>query len=246
MENSNMDKRVRKVVDESKSVVFFGGAGVSTESNIPDFRSESGLYNAMNKYGYSPEQMLSRSFFMEHTEMFFDYYKKNLLYPDAQPNKAHIALAEMEKTGKLTGVVTQNIDGLHQKAGSRIVYELHGSVLRNKCMECGTGYDLEYIIDESNCEIGVPKCKKCGDIVKPEVVLYEESLDERVVMGAVNAISKADTLIVGGTSLVVYPAAGLINYFSGKNLILINKSETEYDDRAALVINDSIGKVLGD
>ena len=183
---------------------------------------------------------------MEHTEMFFDYYKKNLLYPDAQPNKAHIALAEMEKTGKLTGVVTQNIDGLHQKAGSRIVYELHGSVLRNKCMECGTGYDLEYIIDESNCEIGVPKCKKCGGIVKPEVVLYEESLDERVVMGAVNAISKADTLIVGGTSLVVYPAAGLINYFSGKNLILINKSETEYDDRAALVINDSIGKVLGD
>lgn len=241
-----MDSRVREIIDKSKSVVFFGGAGVSTESNIPDFRSEKGLYKAMNEYGYSPEQMLSRSFFTEHTEMFFDYYKKNLIYPEAQPNKAHIALAKLEKEGKLTGVVTQNIDGLHQKAGSSRVYELHGSVLRNRCMECGTPYDLEYIMDEGNCEAKIPRCQKCGGIVKPEVVLYEEPLDEDVLVGAVNAISKADTLIVGGTSLVVYPAAGLINYFSGRNIILINKSETGYDDRATLVINDSIGKVLGD
>lgn len=241
-----MDSRVREIIDKSSRVVFFGGAGVSTESNIPDFRSESGLYKAMNEYGYSPEHMLSRTFFTEHTEMFFDYYKKNLIYPDAKPNKAHIALAELEAEGKLTGIVTQNIDGLHQKAGSRSVYELHGSVLRNRCMECGHSYDLEYIMNEGNCENGVPKCEKCGGIVKPDVVLYEEPLDNDVVMHAVEAISEADTLIVGGTSLVVYPAAGLINYFRGKDIILINKSETGYDSQATLVINDSIGKVLGD
>lgn len=241
-----MDSRVREIIDNSERVVFFGGAGVSTESNIPDFRSESGLYKAMNEYGYSPEQMLSRSFFDSNTELFFDYYKKNLIYPDARPNKAHIALAKLEKQGKLTAVVTQNIDGLHQKAGSRNVFELHGSVLRNRCMDCGRKYSLEYVLDESNCENGVPKCEKCGGIVKPDVVLYEEPLDQDVIVGAVNAISAADTLIVGGTSLVVYPAAGLINYFSGSELILINKSETSYDRRATLVINDSIGKVLGD
>lgn len=241
-----MDSRVKEVLDRSKRVVFFGGAGVSTESNIPDFRSEAGLYQAMNEYGYSPERMLSRSFFMGNTEKFFDYYKKNLIYTEAQPNKAHIALAELEKEGKLTAVVTQNIDGLHQKAGSSNVYELHGSVLRNNCMDCGEFHDLEYIMDDGNCVKGIPKCKKCGGIVKPDVVLYEEPLDDAVITGAVNAISEADTLIVGGTSLVVYPAAGLINYFRGKDIILINKSQTSYDNRASLVINDSIGKVLGD
>lgn len=241
-----MDSRVREILDNSKKVVFFGGAGVSTESNIPDFRSESGLYKAMNEYGHSPEQMLSRTFFMNHTEKFFDYYKKNLIYTESQPNKAHIALAKLEEEGKLIGVATQNIDGLHQKAGSRKVYELHGSVLRNTCMDCGEKYDLDYIMEEDNCNRGVPVCRKCGGTVKPDVVLYEEPLDDSVVMGAIEAISAADTLIVGGTSLVVYPAAGLINYFKGKNLILINKSETGYDNRATLVINDSIGKVLGD
>ncbi len=241
-----MDIRVREVLDRSKKVVFFGGAGVSTESNIPDFRSEAGLYKAMNDYGFSPEHMLSRTFFMNHTEKFYDYYKKNLIYPDAQPNKAHIALAELEKEGKLAAVVTQNIDGLHQKAGSRTVYELHGSVLRNICMDCGAKYDLEYIMDEDNCNKGMPHCAKCNGLVKPDVVLYEEMLDDDVIRGAVEAISSADTLIVGGTSLVVYPAAGLINYFNGDDLILINKSETGYDSKATLVINDSIGKVLGD
>ncbi len=241
-----MDNRVKEIVDRSRRIVFFGGAGVSTESNIPDFRSETGLYKAMNEYGHPPEEMLSSSFFMEHTEMFFDYYKKHLIYQDARPNKAHIALAKMEEEGKLTAVVTQNIDGLHQKAGSRKVYELHGSVLRNTCMECGERYDLEYIMDEANCENKVPRCEKCGAVVKPDVVLYGEMLDEDVLTGAVKAISEADTLIVGGTSLVVYPAAGLINYFSGKDLVLINKSETSYDGRATLVINDAIGKVLGD
>ena len=241
-----MDNRVKEIVDRSRRIVFFGGAGVSTESNIPDFRSETGLYKAMNEYGHSPEEMLSSSFFMEHTEMFFDYYKKHLIYQDARPNKAHIALAKMEEEGKLTAVVTQNIDGLHQKAGSRKVYELHGSVLRNTCMECGERYDLEYIMDEANCENKVPRCEKCGAVVKPDVVLYGEMLDEDVLTGAVKAISEADALIVGGTSLVVYPTAGLINYFSGKDLVLINKSETSYDGRATLVINDAIGKVLGD
>ncbi|MBR3787121.1 MAG: NAD-dependent protein deacylase [Firmicutes bacterium] len=241
-----MDIRVKEVLDRSKKVVFFGGAGVSTESNIPDFRSEAGLYKAMNDYGYSPEHMLSRTFFMNHTEKFYDYYKKNLIYPDAQPNKAHLALAKLEAEGKLTAVVTQNIDGLHQKAGSKAVYELHGSVLRNVCMDCGAKYDLDYIMDEDNCHNGMPHCEKCGGLVKPDVVLYEEPLDDSVIMGAVKAISEADTMIVGGTSLVVYPAAGLINYFRGDDLILINKSETGYDSQATLVINDSIGKVLGD
>ncbi|MDO4546308.1 MAG: NAD-dependent protein deacylase, partial [Bacillota bacterium] len=200
----------------------------------------------MNDYGYPPEHLLSATFFHKHTEMFFDYYKKNLIYTDAQPNKAHMALAKLEEEGKLMGIVTQNIDGLHQKAGSKKVYELHGSVLRNRCLECGRPYELDYIMDEANCEKGVPKCKECGGIIKPDVVLYEEALEERVLRWATEAISQADTLIVGGTSLVVYPAAGLINYFRGDDLILINKSETGYDNKATLVINDSIGKVLGD
>ena len=199
----------------------------------------------MENYGYPPEEMLSRTFFMNHTEKFYDYYKNNLIYPDAKPNKAHIALAQLENEGKLTGVVTQNIDGLHQKAGSKTVYELHGSVLRNYCMDCGKFYDVDYIMDEDNCSCGIPKCS-CGGTVKPDVVLYEEPLDDKVITGAVDAIAQADTLIVGGTSLVVYPAAGLINYFRGDDIILINKSQTSYDNRATLVINDSIGKVLGD
>lgn len=241
-----MDTRVKAVIDESKKIVFFGGAGVSTESNIPDFRSESGLYQAVSQYGQSPETMLSHSFFMNHMDTFFDYYKNNLIYQDAKPNKAHEALARLEQEGKLTAVVTQNIDGLHQLAGSKNVYELHGSVLRNYCMDCNAFYDLDYIMDPNHCDGDIPKCEKCGGIIKPDVVLYEEALDEDVISGAINAISKADTLIVGGTSLVVYPAAGLINYFRGNNLILINKSQTQYDDRATLVVNDAIGKVLGD
>lgn len=239
-----MDERLKAVIDESKSIVFFGGAGVSTESNIPDFRSEKGLYKAQQQYGRSPEEMLSHTFFIRNMETFFDYYKKNLIYPKAQPNKAHLALARLESEGKVKAIVTQNIDGLHQKAGSKKVYELHGSVLRNYCMKCHTFHDLSYIMDESHCENGVPKCSVCGGIVKPDVVLYEEALDEDCITGAVEAIAAADTLIIGGTSLVVYPAAGLIRYFRGKNLVLINKSETPYDDQADLVIHDAIGKVM--
>ena len=239
-----MDERLREIIDNSDNIVFFGGAGVSTESNIPDFRSESGLYNAQQKYGRSPEEMLSHSFFVRYTDTFFDYYKNNLIYRDAQPNKAHRALARLEEEGKLKAVITQNIDGLHQKAGSRNVFELHGSVLRNYCMDCGEFYDLDYIMDETNCEGGIPKCKKCGGTVKPDVVLYEEALDDDCMMGAIRAIQQADTMIIGGTSLVVYPAAGLIRYFGGKKLVLINKQATPYDGQADLVINDSIGKVM--
>ena len=239
-----MDERLRDIIANSDNIVFFGGAGVSTESNIPDFRSESGLYNAQQKYGRSPEEMLSHSFFMRHTDTFFDYYKNNLIYRSAEPNKAHRALAKLEEQGKLKAVITQNIDGLHQKAGSRNVYELHGSVLRNYCMDCGEFYDLDYIMDETNCEGGIPKCKKCGGTVKPDVVLYEEALDDDCMMGAIRAIQQADTLIIGGTSLVVYPAAGLIRYFGGNKLVLINKQATPYDSKADLVINDSIGKVM--
>ena len=239
-----MDSRLKEILDKSESVVFFGGAGVSTESKIPDFRSEKGLYHAQQEYGCSTEEILSRTFFDRYTETFFDYYKKNLIYLDAEPNKAHKALAYLERQGKLKAVVTQNIDGLHQKAGNTKVYELHGSVLRNYCMDCGKFYDVEYIMDEANCEKGVPHCKECGGIVKPDVVLYEEALDDDCVTGAIEAIAQADTLIIGGTSLVVYPAAGLIRYFSGNNLVLINKQPTPQDKNADLVINDSIGKVM--
>ena len=238
-----MDERLKKIIDESQNIVFFGGAGVSTESNIPDFRSESGLYHAQQKYGHSPEEMLSRTFYMNHTQLFYQYYKENLIYQDAEPNDAHKALAKLEEMGKLKAIVTQNIDGLHQKAGSKQVYELHGSVLRNYCERCGKFHDLDYIMDEANCDSGIPKCE-CGGIVKPDVVPYEEMLDDNCINGAVDAISKADTLIIGGTSLVVYPAAGLIRYFRGKNLVLINKSKTSYDDKADLVIYDAIGKVM--
>ena len=239
-----MDERLKKIIDESDNIVFFGGAGVSTESNIPDFRSEKGLYKAKTEYGMSPEEMISHSFFVNHTETFFDYYKKNLIYPDAKPNKAHRALAKLEAQGKLKAVVTQNIDGLHQMAGNKKVYELHGSVLRNYCMKCHQFYDLNYIMDEYHCKGNVPICPVCGGIIKPDVVLYEEMLDEDCINKAVSAISKADTLIIGGTSLVVYPAAGFVRYFRGNHLVLINKQETPYDSHADLVIHDSIGKVM--
>lgn len=241
-----MDKRLEKIIEMSKNIVFFGGAGVSTESNIPDFRSEEGLYNAKQEYGRTPEEMISHSFYQNNTEMFFDYYKSNLIYRDAKPNKAHMALAKLEKEGKLSAIVTQNIDGLHQAVGSKTVYELHGSVMRNYCSKCNAFYSLDFIMDEKNCNAQVPICPKCGGVIKPDVVLYEEALNQEIIENAVKAIASADTLIVGGTSLVVYPAAGLISYFRGKSMVLINKSKTPYDHKADLVINDSIGKVMGD
>ena len=241
-----MYEELKKILKDSDNIVFFGGAGVSTESNIPDFRSEAGLYNAQQSYGMSPEQMISHSFFMKDTNTFFDYYKNNMIYTEAKPNDAHLALAQLEEMGKLKAIVTQNIDGLHQKAGSKTVFELHGSIHRNYCMDCGASYDLEYVMDTANCDGFIPKCKKCGGTVKPDVVLYEEALDDEQISGAVDAIKKADVLIIGGTSLVVYPAAGFVNYFRGSKLVLINKSSTGYDGRADLVIHDQIGQVLGE
>lgn len=228
-------------IDESNNIVFFGGAGVSTESNIPDFRSDNGLYK--KKYRYPAEQMISHSFFLANPQEFYEFYFNQMIFPDAKPNKAHLALAKMEQAGKLKAVVTQNIDGLHQKAGSKVVYELHGSVLKNTCMDCKAHYDLEQTMDARD-DLGIPRCPKCGGIIKPDVVLYEEGLDEGTIYNAVNAIEHADLLIVGGTSLVVYPAAGLLQYFHGKHLVLINRDATPMDNRADLVIRESIGSVL--
>ncbi len=239
-----MDERLKKIIDNSRSIVFFGGAGVSTESNIPDFRSETGLYAAREEYGVSPEEILSHSFFTKNTATFFDYYFKHLIFPEAMPNKAHLALAKLEEEGRLRAIVTQNIDGLHQKAGSRTVYELHGSVMRNTCMRCRKGYDLEYISDEAHRADGIPICPICGGVIKPDVVLYEEGLDEEIIKKSIDAISSVDTLIIGGTSLVVYPAAGFIHYFRGNNLVLINKQPTPYDSGADLVIREPIGEVM--
>lgn len=233
---------LKEMIKESGKIVFLGGAGVSTESGIPDFRSENGIFKAIREYGYPPETILSRSFFDSHPDVFFKYYRNLLMSDDAKPNKAHYALAELERMGKLTAVATQNIDGLHTMAGSKNVYELHGSVKRNHCMQCHEFYDDTFI---SSSE-GVPHCPKCGGIVKPDVVLYEEGLDYEVLNGAARSIMHADMLIVGGTSLQVYPAAGLINYYRGHRLVLINKSVTPYDSYADLVIHDSIGKVLGE
>ncbi|MDD6208726.1 MAG: NAD-dependent protein deacylase [Clostridiales bacterium] len=238
-----MNKEVEalaEILKESSRIVFFGGAGVSTASGIPDFRSSNGIFSQKLKRNLSPEQLVSHTFFVRYPEEFFDFYKKNLIYPDARPNECHLALAKLERMGKLSAVVTQNIDGLHQAAGSKTVYELHGSVLRNYCLDCHTFYDDAYIIRAE----GVPRCEKCGGVVKPDVVLYEEGLDQEVIEGAVNAIEAADTLIIGGTSLVVYPAAGLIRYFKGKNLVLINKSETSADHNADLVIHEDIAEVM--
>ena len=239
--NTEIEK-LTQILKDSNNIVFFGGAGVSTESNIPDFRSSNGLWNEKLKINFTPEQLVSHTFFMRYPDEFFKFYKDKLIYPDAKPNAAHIALAKLEKMGKLKAVVTQNIDGLHQAAGSKNVYELHGSVLRNYCMKCGAFYDEKFILESK----GIPTCPKCGGKVKPDVVLYEEGLDNNIITGAVRAISQADTLIIGGTSLVVYPAAGLIDYFRGKNLILINKSSTSADNKADLVIHEAIGKVLGE
>ncbi len=231
-------QKLQEIIDESQRIVFFGGAGVSTESGIPDFRSVDGLYH--QKFKYPPEVMLSHTFFMQNTWDFFDFYKNRVIPADPKPNAAHRKLAELEKAGKLIGVVTQNIDGLHQAAGSEKVYELHGSVLRNYCMNCGKFFDYKYILNAS----GIPECDVCGGTVKPDVVLYEEGLDNDTVVGAVNAISSADTLIVAGTSLVVYPAAGLLQYFRGKWLVLINRDPTPADSSANLVIHDKVGEVL--
>ncbi|MBO6054381.1 MAG: NAD-dependent protein deacylase [Oscillospiraceae bacterium] len=225
-------------VNQSERIVFFGGAGVSTQSGIPDFRSVDGLYH--QKYDEPPETILSATYFEARTEDFYRFYREKMLYLDAQPNVTHRVLAELEQMGKLTGVVTQNIDGLHQKAGSKKVYELHGSVLRNYCRRCRTFYSAEFIKNST----GIPRCK-CGGVIKPDVVLYEEGLDDDVVNGAVRAIAGADLLIVGGTSLVVYPAAGLLRYFRGKHLVLINLDATPYDSSADLVIHDSLGTVFG-
>lgn len=232
---------LKKIINDSDNIVFFGGAGVSTESNIPDFRSSTGLYKTQNNYSYPPEVMLSHTFFVEHTEDFFEFYRKNMIFKDARPNPAHTALAGLERMGKLKAVITQNIDGLHQMAGSRNVMELHGSIHRNYCMDCGAFYDLNYILESRSV---VPRCSHCGGIVKPDVVLYEEMLDMDVMNRAVSYISKADVFIVGGTSLAVYPAANLVTYYRGEKLILVNKSSTPYDYAASIVIHDSLGKVL--
>lgn len=230
---------LQEIIDESKNIVFFGGAGVSTESGIPDFRSEDGLYH--EKYSYPPERIISHSFFLTNPEVFYRFYKEKMLCLDAEPNAAHRKLAELEQVGKLKAVVTQNIDGLHQKAGSKIVYELHGSIHRNYCLRCHKFYSAK-LIKESE---GVPYCS-CGGVIKPDVVLYEESLDSKTIEDAVTAIAHADTLIIGGTSLVVYPAAGFIDYFRGKHLVLINKAETGRAVRAELSIQAPIGEILAE
>ncbi|MBO5576181.1 MAG: NAD-dependent protein deacylase [Ruminococcus sp.] len=229
---------LQEMVNDSKSIVFFGGAGVSTESGIPDFRSVDGLYN--QKYDYPPEMILSHTFFVQNTKEFYDFYRDKMICLDAKPNKAHLKLAELEKAGKLTAVVTQNIDGLHSQAGSRTVYELHGSVHRNYCTKCGKFYGIEAIQNST----GVPKCE-CGGVIKPDVVLYEEGLDNDTVEGAVKAIANCDMLIIAGTSMTVYPAAGLIRYFTGKYLVEINRDATAIDDKCDLVIHDKVGETLG-
>lgn len=233
-------EQLSQIIRDSNNIVFFGGAGVSTASNIPDFRSSNGLFSERLKRSFTPEQLVSHTFFVSYPEDFYEFYKDKLVYPEAKPNSCHIALEKLEDMGKLKAVVTQNIDGLHQMAGSRTVYELHGSVHRNYCTKCQAFYDADYILKAE----GIPKCENCGGVVKPDVVLYEEGLDQEVISGAIQAISEAETLIIGGTSLVVYPAAGLINYFKGKNIILINKSATPADKRADLVISEDISEVF--
>lgn len=234
-----MSVSLQQMIDECSSIVFFGGAGVSTESGIPDFRSADGLYN--QHYKYPPETIISHSFYMRDREEFYRFYKDRMIFAEAKPNAAHLKLAELESAGKLSCVITQNIDGLHTAAGSKEVVELHGSVHRNFCESCGKAYPLSHIMESE----GVPKCS-CGGFVKPDVVLYEEQLKDADITRAVDEISKADMLIIGGTSLAVYPAAGLIRYFRGKYLVIINKSPTSADESADLVVSDSIGKALGD
>lgn len=230
-------KKLQEIIDDSANIVFFGGAGVSTESSIPDFRSADGLYQ--QKYKYSPEQIVSHSFFMRNTEGFYEFYKEKMMFLDAKPNPAHLKLAELEEAGKLSAVITQNIDGLHQAAGSRNVLELHGSIHRNYCQKCGEFYDADYVKHSE----GIPECR-CGGRIKPDVVLYEEGLDSHVIEESIRAISRADTLIIGGTSLIVYPAAGFIDYFRGKHLVVINKSATAREVGAELTVAAPIGEVL--
>lgn len=233
-----MVDKLKAAIDECNYIVFFGGAGVSTESGIPDFRSTDGLYN--QKYKYPPETIVSHSFYVQRTEEFYEFYKDKMLFPDAKPNAAHNKLAELEKSGKLKAVVTQNIDGLHQAAGSKEVLELHGSVHRNYCTKCRKFFDLKYIVDSK----GIPRCDECAGIIKPDVVLYEEGLDQSIIERTVDHISRADMLIIGGTSLAVYPAAGLVNYFRGKYLVVINLAPTVRDVNADIVISDKIGNVF--
>ena len=231
-------KTLQEIIDKGKRIVFFGGAGVSTESGIPDFRSVDGLYN--QKYAYPPETILSDTFFYTHTEEFFAFYRDKMLFPDAEPNAAHRKLFELEQANKLTGIVTQNIDGLHRKAGNKLVYELHGTVFQNTCLECGKKYGLDFILNTT----GVPRCA-CGGVVKPDVVLYGESLDQPTILGACREISRADVLIVAGTSLTVQPAASFLDYFSGRDLVVINRDATSADSRATLVLHERVGEVLG-
>ena len=231
-------KTLQEIIDKGKRIVFFGGAGVSTESGIPDFRSVDGLYN--QKYAYPPETILSDTFFYTHTEEFFEFYRDKMIFPDARPNAAHRKLFELEQAGKLRGIVTQNIDGLHRMAGNKLVYELHGTVYENTCLECGKKYDLDFMMRST----GVPRCA-CGGVVKPDVVLYGESLDKYTIMGACREISRADVLIVAGTSLTVQPAASFLDYFDGRDLVVINRDATSADRRASLVLHEKVGEVLG-
>lgn len=235
-----MISKLAELINESNNIVFFGGAGVSTESNIPDFRSSDGLYNSENRYKWPAEVMLSYTFFMTHTEEFYEFYRDKIIHSEAKPNKAHLALAKLEQQGKLKGIITQNIDGLHQKAGSEEVIEIHGSVLNNYCTKCETTFSLDYMLEQPS----IPLCNKCNSLVRPDVTLYEESLDMMKLENSVKLISQADLLIVGGTSLTVYPAAGLIDYYKGDKLVLINRDSTPYDSRASLIINESIGDTL--
>ena len=234
-----MNEQLKQVIENSRRIAFLGGAGLSTESGIPDFRSADGIYKAQTAYGHSPEVLLSHDFFWHNTEVFYDYYKKFLLYPDAKPNNAHRALAKLEADGKLTAVITQNIDGLHQAAGSKNVLELHGSVHRNYCTKCRKFYPMEYILESE----GVPTCS-CGGVIKPDVVLYGEGLDDDTVTGAIKAIAEADAMIIAGTSLTVYPAAGLIQYFRGRDLAVINLGDAG-DVPGALIIHQKVGETLG-
>lgn len=231
-------RKLQEIIDDSRRIVFFGGAGVSTESGIPDFRSAEGIYH--QHYKYAPEQVVSHSFFKAHPDVFYEFYKEKMMCLEAEPNAAHQKLAQLEEAGRLTAVITQNIDGLHQKAGSKKVYELHGSIHRNYCQKCGRFYDAAYV----KASPGIPRCE-CGGIIKPDVVLYEESLDSMTIEKSIRAIAEADTLIIGGTSLVVYPAAGFIDYFRGRHLVVINKSATAREVGAGLSISAPIGEILG-
>lgn len=231
-------RKLQEIIDDSRRIVFFGGAGVSTESGIPDFRSAEGIYH--QHYKYAPEQVVSHSFFKAHPDVFYEFYKEKMMCLDAEPNAAHRKLAQLEEAGRLTAVITQNIDGLHQKAGSKKVYELHGSIHRNYCQKCGRFYDAAYV----KASPGIPRCE-CGGIIKPDVVLYEENLDSMTIEKSIRAIAEADTLIIGGTSLVVYPAAGFIDYFRGRHLVVINKSATAREVGAELSISAPIGEILG-